>query len=263
MTPSARRKTGVNPALQAWYRMAGHYPVTLNGMAFRGDPAHIPYWRKVNSGQWEPETFRLLAGALTPESVYCDIGSWIGPTVLCAARLCKRVYAFEPDPFAYEPLLANIRLNGLCNVIPFNLALADRDGMCKMGSAFKKLGNSTTSILHTTHSRLLDVPCMTWKSWNALANPGNVDFIKMDIEGGEFDLLPTMREYLAEHKPTVFLSTHAPHLPEPARAPALRRIIETMRVYGQCRDEKMQPVPIDDLAAPAVANAMRSFLFTA
>jgi FkbM family methyltransferase len=248
--------------VEAWYRLRGYVPATLNGQRFKCDPAHADYWGRVSRGEWEPQTFRLLSDCLGPESVCCDIGAWIGPTVLYSAKRCRQVYCFEPDIFAYEPLLTNIRLNQLRNVLPFNLALTGRDGMCKMGSAWKKLGNSTTSILHTKTSALLDVQTMSWETWLRIANPGRVNFIKMDIEGGEFELIPSMGSYLAANKPAVFLSLHTPFLPEPDRPAALEKIRQAMSVYGTCRNEKMERVGLDELTGPATLTRNRSFLFT-
>ena len=38
--------------------------------------------------------------------------------------------------------------------------------------------------------------------------------VKIDIEGGEYELLPVMRRYLTSHKPDLLLSLHAYHLYE-------------------------------------------------
>ena len=43
--------------------------------------------------------------------IFIDIGAWIGPYTLVAAKLGMRVFAFEPDKIAFEVLKKNIQLN--------------------------------------------------------------------------------------------------------------------------------------------------------
>ena len=111
-----------------YYRLKGHYPVTINDQRFKCDPYHPGFWRIVNKGGFEPNYFTVLDKYLSPDSVYCDIGSWIGPTIMYASRICKQVYCFEPDNIAYKFLEQNIRLNDLQNVNPYNLAIGKKNG---------------------------------------------------------------------------------------------------------------------------------------
>jgi len=69
----------------------------------------------------------------------------------------------------------------------------------------------------------------------------------MDIEGGEYRVLPTMVEYLDKHRPTVHLSLHPCYLKiRPlgwlgrviARVAGTLRIIRCMRFYKHIYDHK-------------------------
>jgi len=137
------------PIEKAYYRALGYYPTTIHDLEFRCDPYNAKFWKTVSQGRWEAHTYRILARFLSQDSVYCDIGAWIGPTAIFAARKCKQVFCFEPDILAYEHLLWNIRLNRLHNVIPFNLALTDNNGIRPMASFGGKLGDGMTSLLKT------------------------------------------------------------------------------------------------------------------
>lgn len=250
----------------AYYRARGHYPVVLGGAQFQVDPYHINFWKEASSARWEPQTFPILHRFTTPQTLYCDIGAWIGPTVIYAARRCKRVICFEPDPVAYRFLRWNIELNKLANVSSFSVALSDRISVQPMTSFSGELGDSATSLLTDRHKGAagpsVDALTIDWRTFSTAANPGRIDFMKMDIEGGEFNFLPQLESYIAEYKPVLFLSTHAPFLPEAQREAAMASIARIVSVYRTCLDESLRPVDLSYLATADAANRFRSYIFT-
>lgn len=223
----------VEQLMEWWCRARGWYPVDIKGQVYKCDPDHISCWSKVTKGTWEPATFDVLSKMITPGSVYCDIGTWIGPTVLYGANIAGKVLCLEPDREAYRYLLQNIRLNRLENVMPFNLGLSAETGMARMASPRGKRGDSMTSLLTADNKNSMEVLCLNWQSWFELAGNPDIGSIKMDIEGGEFDLLPTMQEYLERNKPNLYLSLH-PHLIEDGdgRYEAMNSLVEVLGVYG-------------------------------
>lgn len=250
----------------AYYRARGHYPAVLGGEPFKVDPYHINFWKEAASARWEPQTFPILSRFATPRTLYCDIGAWIGPTVIYAARRCKKVICFEPDPVAYRFLRWNIDLNSLANVSSFSVALSDRIAVQPMASFSGELGDSATSLLTDRHKSAagptVDALTIDWRTFSAAANLGKIDFMKMDIEGGEFAFLPQLESYLAEHKPVLFLSTHAPFLPEESRAAAMASLARIVSVYKTCLDESLRPVDFLYLATPEAAGRFQSYIFT-
>ena len=60
--------------------------------------------------------------------------------------------------------------------------------------------------------------------------------LQMDIEGAEFELVPAIAPWLEKHRPVLYLSTHAPHLPESQRRQALTRITESLDFYPRVED---------------------------
>ncbi|KPK08782.1 MAG: hypothetical protein AMJ64_02295 [Betaproteobacteria bacterium SG8_39] len=242
------------------FRALGYYPTQLRGRSLRVDPNHWRFWRKAARGLWEPDTLATLERQLSSQMIVCDIGAWIGPTVILAARQCRHVFCFEPDTTAYVELLRNLQLNGVRNVTPFNLALAARDGMRRMASFGGAPGDSRSSLLAAADdAAAADVPCLSWTHWLELAQPPRIDFVKIDIEGGEFDLLPTMAAYLAAHRPQLMLSTHAPYLARADRAASLRRLAESLRGYRHCMTEHGEDVGVDGLLAPESRERFRTF----
>jgi FkbM family methyltransferase len=203
----------------------GHVDIALNGHTFKGDPRQAAFWTFYSKNGWEPETLAMLRRVLTPSSVYWDIGAWIGPTVLGAAPYCAAVYAFEPDPLAYASLAETVTKNAFPHVRTFNMAVTAVDGVARMRSFGTGLGDSMSSLLPTASS---EASCtVTTVSLDTLLTRLSCpppDVLKIDIEGGEFELVPAIRTFLEQHRPTIYLSVHAPFLPADQRATALSRL---------------------------------------
>lgn len=247
----------------ALYRALGHYPTRLRGMPLRVDPNHWRFWRKAARGLWEPDTLVLLEAQLSAQMVACDIGAWIGPTTIFAARRCRRVFCFEPEPTAYAELLNNLRLNRVENAIAFNIALGAREGLRTLASFAGMRGDSRTSLLAPPDAASsVQALCLSWQRWQALAQPPRIDFLKIDIEGGEFELLPSMADYLAAERPRLLLSTHAPYLAREARAKGMRALADALHAYRRCINERGEALGVEALRAPEASERFRTFFLT-
>jgi len=65
------------------------------------------------------------------EGTFVDVGAHVGKYAVTMARKLKgdgMVLAFEPHPVNFKYLLVNLRLNGLSNVLPFNMACYSSNG---------------------------------------------------------------------------------------------------------------------------------------
>lgn len=244
----------------AWYRLQGKIAVRMGDQHFSCDPENLNFWDKVNDGRWEPRTFAVLDRLLTTGKTYCDIGAWIGPTVLYAARNCRQVYCLEPDRVAYRFLLQNIQLNRLENVMPFNLALAAEEGLQRMASPRGKRGDSMTSLLVPDGARGMDVLCLTWENWLNLIGRPVLDTIKMDIEGGEFNLLPEMSGYLDEHRPQLYLSLHPHLLPEAERVKNMAVVVAALKMYRGCYNRDGEKIELESLLEEQAVNRAGTYL---
>ncbi|MFY2824719.1 FkbM family methyltransferase [Ruegeria sp. MALMAid1280] len=228
-------------ARKMFYRARGYYAGNLNGEPFRLDPYHSKFWRKASVGAWEPETFAVLDKYLAPDSDYLDIGAWIGPTVLYGARRARHVWCFEPDPTAFRHLAWNLDLNDIRNVSAFGVALSDQFGVARMASVRGEPGDSTSSLLHDgAHGS--DALTVAWDQFEAVNNLSGVSLVKMDIEGAEFFVLPTLLPFLQKHRPALLLSLHSPLLTEADRLQKTEKLIKQLGFYSNILDERAQPV---------------------
>jgi len=246
-------------ARKMFYRARGYYAGNLNGQAFRLDPYHSKFWRKASAGDWEPETFAVLDQFLSPESDYLDIGAWIGPTVLYGARKARHVFCFEPDPTAFRHLAWNLDLNGIRNVSAFGVALSDQFGVARMASTRGEPGDSTSSLLHDA-AHGTDALTIAWDQFQATQDLSRVSLVKMDIEGAEFFVLPTLLDWLKQKRPALFLSLHAPLLSDADRQSRVVGLLESLQFYGQIRDEHNQPIQKETLVTPDALSRYQTIL---
>jgi FkbM family methyltransferase len=182
--------------------------VTCRGREFRVTDFQPEFWASINAGDWEAETFDLFDACITPETAYLDVGSWIGPTLLYAAGRARCSLGFEPDPAAYRALAANVALNPQLNPIQiFPAAIAAQRGQTRMGSRSAP-GDSMSSLLFAGAAESWPVELHPLEDYEAKLPADAPVFLKIDIEGGEYALLPALQGFVRRRRPTVYLSLH-------------------------------------------------------
>jgi FkbM family methyltransferase len=156
-------------------------------------PEYAKFYAKLSGGSWEPGTFETLSRNLDCDTVYIDIGAWIGVTPMWSAQIAKSVVAVEPDPKCtaiLKSLAARAR-----NVTVLEAALSPCPSV--IICAVDGFGSSETSILNLDNSE-----CVTASGLGIdeiLSHAGSAPvFIKIDIEGYEFAIrseLAKLRNY--------------------------------------------------------------------
>ncbi|MCS7062379.1 MAG: FkbM family methyltransferase [Anaerolineae bacterium] len=125
--------------------------------------------------------------------IVVDIGAGIGDFATQTARdhPQTQVFAFEPFPPSYALLLENIALNCTENVRPFPLAV------CGRGTGSMTLSATGAAVQHTTTpsapafnvAPTLEVACISLDTLFESNQLERCDYLKMDCEGGEYDIL--------------------------------------------------------------------------
>lgn len=179
------------------------------------------FWKGMGDASWEPETFRIYDELLQKDQVYLDIGAWIGPTVLYAVQGAKAAHAFEPDPAAFAELDANVTANRdaawASRLKIHNKAVAATTGSVRFGNRYAA-GDSVGSVLFAEGEGGFEVATIAFGELLEQEGLENERlFIKMDIEGGEYDLLPRIRPVLERLDVEVYLSLHPHFLDEQLR----------------------------------------------
>ena len=177
------------------------------------NPRFDAFWSYVNIDQWEPTTFAILETFIQSDSVAIDIGAWIGPTTLFAAQLGERILAVEPDPGAFAMLEANVAANpGLASRVTLSSAcIAPADGPLRMGSRSSQAGgDGASSLLYADSDVGWNVEGIHLDTACARHGVDRIDVLKIDVEGAESLLIPSIRDRLCADMPTLILSMH-PH----------------------------------------------------
>lgn len=245
----------------AYYRVCGGFPAHLHGKRYRLVPEDRKFWRKVARDEWERSTFTFLERCLSADSVCLDVGAWIGPTALFAAQRCRAVYCIEPDPVAFERLLANIRLNEVGNVLPFHGALSSRNAGVQIANE-RGFGNSMTRVRAAPAGGGVTVLGMDLSSFIDWWGIDRIDLLKMDIEGAEFDLVPSIIDLLPRFKPAIHLSLHAPLLPPHRRHDQLAAVTDLAARYAFCYDKHLKPVEPREIPGERFASCFNSVAMT-
>tara|TARA_Y100000816_G_scaffold51125_1_gene32657 strand:+ start:270 stop:1034 length:765 start_codon:yes stop_codon:yes gene_type:complete len=174
--------------------------------------------------KWEQDTFHIFEYYKNNKGIYIDIGAWIGPTVLYCANIYKKVIAIEPDPVALSRLKKNISANNFNNIVLIEKGLSSENGITQFGGN-GSLGNSESTLLiankedylsyegrHTnqSHNEIVEIETITIEKLIEQQNidTQNISLIKMDIEGGEKIVVPSLVNFLNTYKPVFYISLH-------------------------------------------------------
>lgn len=204
------------------------------------------FWSNVQDNKWESNTFTIFDKFLDKNYSFIDIGAWIGPTVLYGCQIAKHCYAVEPDPVALKNLEKNIELNpGLKNKITlFKGCLSDTNGIIDLYCR-ASFGNSLSGILFKQLRRSVKVNSLIFDTFINKYNIKDCNFIKIDIEGGEIIVLPTMLDFIKSYKPTLHLSLHPgffPNLEEDSN-----KIISILQEYKHIFDNNGNSMSLKEL----------------
>jgi len=132
-----------------------------------------------------------------PDDLIFDIGAYCG---VSAYHLSKRVpegrvYSFEPDPVNFRLLTRNVERHGLKNVTPLHFGIADRT---EKAAVFLSEGTMGSRLeRHSTRTTVGDrYAIQTLSLADACARYGVPNFIKIDVEGSEIDMLASAVPFL-------------------------------------------------------------------
>ena len=153
--------------------------------------------------------------ALDGETVF-DVGGYEGIFTLFFARCVGphgRVVTFEPNPRNFARIVENVRLNGFSHVQVRQLAVGSAPGRASLvfpadetarGSLETRIADQIKQE-HGVVSVDVDLDTLDRQVAAGLPEP---DFVKLDVEGLELDVLQGMRGLLERRHPRLYIEIH-------------------------------------------------------
>ena len=175
-------------------------------------------------GGFELRTLRRYAQLIKEGDVVLDIGANIGAHTLPLAQLVGntgKVFSFEPTAYAFAKQQTNIALNPslVSRISAHQMMLTGTDADSLPESVYSSWPLEAANDLNDKHhGRLMDTHGSATGTLNMFARSAgikHVDFIKLDVDGNEHDVLAGAHTVLATSTPTIMLEL-APYVYESA-----------------------------------------------
>jgi FkbM family methyltransferase len=158
-------------------------------------------------GVFEPHMVQLFDSLVKPSDTVLDVGANIGCTSILFGSRARQVVSFEPSPTTFSFLKKNLAAAGLNNVTPLNLGLGKTAGRFELTfSADNRSGGFVSNKVQASAGHRVEaIDIAQGDTFVKGANLDGVDFIKIDVEGFERDVIEGLRDTLSTYEPTVTL----------------------------------------------------------
>jgi len=150
-------------------------------------------------GVREEASTKYVQSIMKPDWIVIDIGANLGYYALLEAKLAKFVYAIEPIKRSCETLNKSIELNGYKNIRVYNLAISDKNGEAEIKTSERLNwatmvdGNKVTENYRGRFKKFekgtQEVKTLTLDSFVEQENITRIDFMRMDVEGFEIEIM--------------------------------------------------------------------------
>jgi FkbM family methyltransferase len=210
-----------------------------HGYYFPDDETHFQPFLAV--GEYQILQREMGLGVCTalgvPFNCAVDIGAHVGLWAKPLSRAYKKIICFEPNPANVECLRKN--MDGIhCDIHPFGLADVAARQSFYMPSDFHDNGhNSGAGSFGVFENRDATTGQADVKTLDSIHIP-EINFIKMDVQGWEMNVLRGGQETLRRTQPIILCENH------PERA-------DLVAAFAQLGFEKVLRVVKEDIFVPA------------
>lgn len=163
---------------------------------------------------YEPDTISAIRHYVKKNNTCIDVGANIGAITFALADSVGedgKVYAFEPGPQIYSRLIANIGLNSFVKriIIPLNLGISNVVTELYWAEDPGYLGNAGFLVDKEkwTNGVMVSVTTLDIFFKDYLENNNRIDFIKIDVEGLEYEVILGAEKIIEQFKPIIFYET--------------------------------------------------------
>lgn len=147
---------------------------------------------------WEKKLIPYFEQYIDKDSVVIDIGAYIGSHTILMSKMAHKVYSFEPQKLAGKCLMKTIEENNLNNVKFYNIGLFNYKGINHIQT--NNDGDASMVVPRKTPFKL-EYPVQVDRLDNLVKDP--IDFMKIDCEGAEFEVLEGAKNIIHIYKPVI------------------------------------------------------------
>jgi len=163
-------------------------------------------------GLHEPMVQEALRRTLADGAVFYDVGANIGFMSLVGARLvgpAGRVVSVEPEPENVAAIEANAAVNGIATITVIAAAAAAETGPVEVIGVRDTLWTRLADVgEHPMERERLTVPGVRLDDLVYAQGVDPPDVVKIDVEGGELQVLAGMPRLLRERRPAIIAEMH-------------------------------------------------------
>lgn len=156
---------------------------------------------------WFEDEIRFVRRWLRPGMRAIDVGASFGVYAVAMARAVGRngrVWAFEPTPAVARYLRRNLDLNGCDQATVIVSAVSDRGGSVTFAVGERSELNSVAGA-NSAYRDFVEVSAVTLDQMAGQQDWRDVDFVKLDVEGHEFEAIRGGAGFFAATSPLVML----------------------------------------------------------
>lgn len=191
-----------------------HYPIfSDHEFVYQVNPQTVFHVRKNSSDipeikeTWFEQQYFRPDFQIQKTDTVVDIGAYIGDFSVYAAQKATagKVFAVEPADDNFRLLLGNKKLNRIKNLKAFNLAISKQNGKSKFFlssthtiHSLKKNGANNSTIVST----------ITLETFMKRKNIKRIHFLKIDIEGAEYEIVPHLKSEVLKKIDKIVLEFH-------------------------------------------------------
>lgn len=155
------------------------------------------------SGLWEPYVKAVLDKEVRKSHTIVDVGASIGAYALPLAKKVNRVIAFEPHPKTSELLKKSIRSNQLKNIVLIEKAVGESAKKVLFGLSNVPMESGIISRPTTDADSNVEIESIDLDT--ALATENRVDWLLIDAEGSEANVLKGASKILYRYSPKIII----------------------------------------------------------